>query len=67
MTSIIISGKDKKDVEAIALIAKKIGVNVHHIDIDQTEDLMMGAVMKKSKTNKKVSRNVVMQNLLQIK
>ena len=64
MTSIIISGKDKREVEAIALIAKKIGIRVHHIDLDQTEDLIMGAVMKKVKTNKKISKNVVMQNLL---
>ena len=65
MTSIIISGKDKKEIEAIALIAKKIGVKVHHISNEQTEDLMLGAVMKKVKTNKLVVKNRIMKNLLQ--
>ena len=63
MTSILISSKDKKDVAAIALIAKKIGVKVHHINTDETEDIMLGAVMKKVKTNKIVSRDLVMKNL----
>ncbi len=63
MTSILISGKDKKEVAAIALLAKKIGAKVHHIDTDEIEDVLLGAAMKKAKTNKKVSKSLIMKSL----
>ena len=64
MTSILISGKDKKELEALAFLAEKMGVKVRHITSDETEDVLLGAVMEKVRTNKKVSKNSVMKTLL---
>ena len=64
MTSIIISGKDKKELEALAFLAKKMGVNVRQITTDETEDMLLGGVMEKVRTNKKMSKKSVMKSLL---
>lgn len=64
MTSILITGKDKKELEALAFLAEKMGVRVRHISTEETEDLLLGGVMEKVRTKKKVSKNLVMKILL---
>ncbi len=64
MTSILISGKDKKELEVLAFLAEKMGVKVRHITSDETEDILLGGVMEKVRTNKKVTKNSVMKILL---
>ena len=64
MTSILISGKNKKELEALPFLAEKMGVKVRHITFDETEDVLLGAVMEKVRTNKKVSKNTIMKTSL---
>jgi hypothetical protein len=63
MTSILITGEDKKGVEALALLAKKMGVRVHHFTSEQTEDFLLGVMMDKTKSKKSVSKRSVMRSL----
>ena len=63
MASIIIQSDNAADMELIAALAKKIGVNVNPVTDEQSEDLALGAIMNKVKTGKAVSRDAIMQTL----
>ena len=64
MPSIMITGKDKKEMDALILLAEKIGAEVHPLNSDQTEDILLGDLMTKTRTNKMISRDAVMKKLL---
>lgn len=54
---------DSKSNKLLSSLAKKMGGNVFSIDDEQYEDLALGKLMDKSKTNEVVSREEIMNKL----
>ncbi len=63
MTSLIIQSDNTDNLELIAKLAKKLGIQVNSVTEEQTEDLALGAVMTNAKTGKSVSRDTIMKKL----
>jgi lysophospholipid acyltransferase (LPLAT)-like uncharacterized protein len=63
MASIIIQSENSDNVELIAKLAKKLGINVSDVTDEQSEDLALGSMMTKVKTGKNVSRESIMKKL----
>jgi hypothetical protein len=51
------------NLELIAKLAKKLGIQVNDISDELSEDLALGKIMSKSKTGASVSRESVMKKL----
>jgi hypothetical protein len=62
MSAIIIKA-DKKSNRILAELAKKLGGNVLSIDDEKFEDLALGSLMDKNKTDQTVSREEIMKKL----
>ncbi len=54
---------DSKNNRLISSLVKELGGKVISIDDDQYEDLVMGKLMEKEKTNELVSRESIMKKL----
>lgn len=54
---------DSKSNKLLSSLAKKMGGNVFSIDDEQYEDLALGKLMDKTKTNEVVSREEIMNKL----
>jgi hypothetical protein len=63
MASIIIQSDNSDNLELIAKLAKKLGIQVNDISDELSEDLALGKIMSKSKTGASVSRESVMKKL----
>lgn len=63
MTSLIIQSDNTDNLELIAKLAKKLGIEVNSVTEEQSEDLAMGAIMSKAKTGESVSRDIIMKKL----
>lgn len=63
MASIIIQSENSDNLELIATLAKKSGINVSNVTDEQSEDLALGTIMTKAKTGKSVSRDSIMEKL----
>lgn len=63
MAAIVIESTDKASLKLLSEMAKKLGGQVTSLDKDQTEDLLLGLLMKKEKTGKNVDRETVMKKL----
>ena len=62
MSAIIIKA-DKESNKILAELARKLGGNVLSIDDEKFEDLALGSLMDKSKTDQTVSREEIMKKL----
>ena len=62
MSAIVIQA-DTTSNKLFTQLAKKLGGNVLFIDDEQYEDIALGALMTKEKTNKLVSRKTIMDKL----
>lgn len=54
---------DPKSNKILIDLVRKLGGNVHTINNEQYEDFIFGSMMDKEKTNKTVSRDLVMKKL----
>jgi len=63
MASIIIQSDNSDNLELIAKLAKKLGINVSDVSDEQSEDLALGKIMMNSKTGKSVSRESIIKKL----
>lgn len=54
---------DKRNNLLISKLVKELGGKVISIDDDQFEDFALGNLMENSKTNKTVSREIIMKKL----
>ncbi len=61
MSAILIKTDSKSDLKILSNLAKKLGSNVLTIAEEQFEDLALGLLMDKTKTNENVSRNSVLK------
>jgi len=62
MGAIVIKA-DNKSSKILKELAEKLGGNVTQIDEEQYEDLLLGTLMEKEKTGKKVSRAAIFKKL----
>jgi len=62
MRTIIIKS-NKKDIEILTELAKRLGSKVYDLDDEQFEDIVLGITMDKVKTGELVSRDKIMQKL----
>ncbi|HPI00202.1 MAG TPA: hypothetical protein PK772_07725 [Chitinophagaceae bacterium] len=62
MSAILIKA-DVKSNKLLSMLAKQLGANVFMVKDEQVEDLALGNLMQKVKTNQLVSKNVIMQKL----
>lgn len=63
MASIIIQSDNSDNLDLIAKLAKKLGIQVNNISDELSEDLALGKIMTKSKTGAAVSRESIMKKL----
>jgi hypothetical protein len=63
MASIIIQSDNSDNVELIAKLAKKLGIQVSSVTDEQSEDISLGKIMTNSRTGKSVSRDSIMKKL----
>ena len=63
MASILIQSDNSDNMELIAKLAKKLGIQVNDISEELSEDLALGKIMSKSKTNLSVTRDSIMKKL----
>ena len=63
MASILIQSDNYDNMELIAKLAKKLGIQVNDISEELSEDLALGKIMSKSKTNLSVTRDSIMKKL----
>lgn len=63
MATIIIDTKTEGNARFILEFIKKIGEKGKILTKTESEDLMLGQILKEQKTGKKVSRATVMKNL----
>jgi hypothetical protein len=64
MSAIVIHA-DKKSNKILSELAKKLGGNVIDLKEDQYEDIALGSLMDKEKTNEKISKEIIMKKLKQ--
>lgn len=62
MSAIVIQA-DSKSNKILADLAKKLGGKVLSLNDEQYEDFALGSLMDKVKTNKTVSREIIMKKL----
>lgn len=62
MSAILIKA-DIKSNKLLSMLAKHLGANVFTVKDEQVEDLTLGNLMQKVKTNQLVSKDVIMQKL----
>lgn len=67
MSAIVIQSKSKNNLKLLGELAKKIGEHVTVLSEEQLEDLALGNYMKKVRTGKNISADLVMKKLRSIK
>ncbi len=67
MNTIVIQSKSKNNLKLLSELAKKIGERVTMLSKEQIEDIALGSYMKKTRTGKNVSSDLVMKKLQSIK
>lgn len=67
MNTIVIQSKSKNNLKLLSELAKKIGERVTVLSEKQIEDIALGSYMKKIRTGKNVSSDLVMKKLQSIK
>ena len=63
MASLIIQSDNSDNLELIAKLAQKLGIQVNSVTEEQSEDLAIGTIMANAKTGKAVSRDSIMKKL----
>jgi hypothetical protein len=63
MAILLLSDTSDKKLQSIIELAKKLGIKFSTIDADDKEDLLLGNLMKKEKTGKKIDRQTIFDEL----
>lgn len=63
MSAIAIKSESKNDIQILSQLARKLSGNVINLSEEEFENLALGKLMDRVKTNKIVSRDKVMQKL----
>lgn len=63
MGAIVIKSNNAKHLKLLAEIAEQLGETVNKLSASQAEDLQLGALMKREKTGKTVSRKTIFKHL----
>lgn len=56
---------DKKDNKILSELAKKLGGNVITLKKEQYEDIALGSLMEKEKTNETMDKEIIMKKIKQ--
>jgi len=59
MAATIIKSENNKNLKLLTALAQQLGETVDKLSPSQTEDFQLGALMKKEKTGKSVSRQPI--------
>ena len=63
MESVIITPRNKKELEFISSLLTKLGINSKKLNLEEKEDLGLALRMKEADRSKKVSEDIVMRKL----
>jgi len=63
MESVIITPRNKKELQFISDLLSKLGIQSTKLTLEEKEDLGLSLLMKETDRSKKVSENVVMKKL----
>jgi hypothetical protein len=63
MESMIITPKNKKELQFISDLLSKLGIQSTKLSLEEKEDIGLGLLMKEADRSKKVSENVIMKKL----
>jgi len=63
MTSIVITPKNKSELDLISNLLKKLKINASYLSEEEKEDLGVKILMKEADRTKTVSRDTVMKKL----
>ena len=63
MESVIITPRNKKELEFISSLLTKLGINSKKLNLEEKEDLGLALRMKEADRSKKVSEDIVMKKL----
>ncbi len=63
MNTILIKSKSRSDIDAFMYLAKKLGLIVKILSVEEQEDAAFLSLINKTDRNKKVSEKLVMQKL----
>ncbi|GAB4453768.1 MAG: hypothetical protein OHK0036_16930 [Bacteroidia bacterium] len=61
--STLVINTSSENIQLIKQLVKKIGGKVIDLNEEQLEDLLLGQMMNKVKTGKKVSKNIILKKL----
>jgi hypothetical protein len=63
MGAIVIKSENAKNLKLLAALAEQLGEHVSKLSFSQIEDMQLGLLMKKEKTNTTVSRKDIFKHL----
>ena len=63
MESVIITPRNKKELEFVSDLLNKLGINSKKLSIEEKEDLGLALSMREADRTKKVSETVIMKKL----
>ena len=63
MELVIITPRNKKELEFISSLLTKLGINSKKLNLEEKEDLGLALRMKEADRSKKVSEDIVMKKL----
>lgn len=63
MTSIVIKAKNKKDIEFLIMLSKRMNFETTLIKEEELEDLIFGVLMQKAKKGKHLTMDTIYKEL----
>ncbi len=63
METLVVTVKDKHEMQLVSAILKKMRINAIHLTKEEREDLGLSKLMKQANRTEKVSREQVMKSL----
>jgi len=63
MESVIITPRNKKELEFVSNLLSKLGINSKKLTLEDKEDLGLSLAMREADRTKKVSEKIVMKKL----
>lgn len=63
MESVIITPRNKKELEFVSDLLNKLGINSKKLSIEEKEDLGLALSMREADRTKKVSETIIMKKL----
>lgn len=63
MESVIITPRNRKELEFVSDLLNKLGINSKKLTIEEKEDFALGLAMRDADRTKKVSETIIMRKL----